>query len=243
MFKELVFYLEACESGSMFNKILDPNIKVYAMTASDPSESSWACDYDSSVQAYLNDCFSINHMLDTRAHDTGDYSLEQQYQSVLVSTTKSHVCRYGDMSFSSEDIAAFFGKKSSISRPRYDPSAVDSRSVAISTLERRMKSASNDELPALQAEYEFHLNLRNKADILFSDLRSLFHAKEFRVSSDVCTQNSELDLDCMQNAVNAFVRRCGVPNEYQLSHFKHIAHFCNADLNVAAFEAALKTLC
>jgi legumain len=63
MFKELVFYMEACESGSMFNGILDPKIKVYAMTAADPSESSWACDYDSSVQTYLNDCFSRNHSM------------------------------------------------------------------------------------------------------------------------------------------------------------------------------------
>jgi legumain len=41
MYSELVFYIEACESGSMF-----PNLKadsgVYAMTASNEKVSSWA---------------------------------------------------------------------------------------------------------------------------------------------------------------------------------------------------------
>jgi len=33
MYKEMVFYIEACESGSMFPS-LKPNQNVYAMTAS-----------------------------------------------------------------------------------------------------------------------------------------------------------------------------------------------------------------
>lgn len=243
MFKELVFYMEACESGSMFNGILDPKIKVYAMTAADPSESSWACDYDSSVQTYLNDCFSRNHMLDTRAHDTGSYTLKQQYESVLASTTKSHVCLYGDMSYQDEDIALFFGKKSSSVHVPNTDSAVNSRNVALATLEQRMKTATEEEASTLRAEYERHQTLRDDADMLFANLRSFFPAKEFTPSNDACTQSSELDTTCMKSAVDAFVKRCGMPNEYMLEHFKHIARFCNARLNVAEFEASLKTLC
>ena len=36
-FKKLVFYLEACESGSMFKNLLPENIDVYATTASNGS--------------------------------------------------------------------------------------------------------------------------------------------------------------------------------------------------------------
>jgi len=43
MFDKLVLYIEACHSGSMFENILDPSIKVYATTASTPHESSWGC--------------------------------------------------------------------------------------------------------------------------------------------------------------------------------------------------------
>jgi legumain len=36
-FKKLLFYLEACESGSMFKNLLPDNIDVYATTASNGS--------------------------------------------------------------------------------------------------------------------------------------------------------------------------------------------------------------
>ena len=36
-----VFYLEACESGSMFEGLLPANISIYATTASNSTESSW----------------------------------------------------------------------------------------------------------------------------------------------------------------------------------------------------------
>lgn len=41
MYSELVFYLEACESGSMFDGILRNDINIYAITAANPDESSW----------------------------------------------------------------------------------------------------------------------------------------------------------------------------------------------------------
>jgi len=41
MYQELVFYLEACESGSMFEGILKDNLNIYAITAANAEESSW----------------------------------------------------------------------------------------------------------------------------------------------------------------------------------------------------------
>jgi hypothetical protein len=40
-FAELVFYLEACESGSMFKGLLEEDLGVYAITAANENESSW----------------------------------------------------------------------------------------------------------------------------------------------------------------------------------------------------------
>ena len=36
-----MFYLEACESGSIFEGVLPPSVKVYATTAANAEESSW----------------------------------------------------------------------------------------------------------------------------------------------------------------------------------------------------------
>lgn len=40
MYKEFVFYMEACHSGSMFRKI-DENWNIYALTSSDPYHNAW----------------------------------------------------------------------------------------------------------------------------------------------------------------------------------------------------------
>jgi legumain len=37
----MVMYIEACESGSMFEGLLDSSLNVYVMTASSSTESSW----------------------------------------------------------------------------------------------------------------------------------------------------------------------------------------------------------
>jgi hypothetical protein len=56
LFGQLVFYLEACESGSMFMDI-DTNINIYTTTASSPYESSYACYYDNVYMTYVGDCY------------------------------------------------------------------------------------------------------------------------------------------------------------------------------------------
>ena len=50
MYDEMVFYIEACESGSMFPKLRDDQ-KVYAVTASNATQSSYAtyCAPDDSI--------------------------------------------------------------------------------------------------------------------------------------------------------------------------------------------------
>jgi len=56
-YSKMMLYVEACESGSMFNKILDSNVSVYAVTASTPFESSYACYEDNYAHTYIGDCF------------------------------------------------------------------------------------------------------------------------------------------------------------------------------------------
>ena len=60
-----MFYVEACESGSMFDKLLPKNINVYATTAANSEESSYACYYDDNLQTYLGDLYSVNWMEDS----------------------------------------------------------------------------------------------------------------------------------------------------------------------------------
>jgi legumain len=78
---ELVFYLEACESGSMFQN-LPKDIKIFATSAASPDESSWGtyCSPDDKVGgkaigSCLGDLYSVNWMEDSDAADLNTETL------------------------------------------------------------------------------------------------------------------------------------------------------------------------
>merc|ERR1712032_44879 len=113
-FKKLVFYMEACESGSMWQGFNVSN--VYALSASNPTESSWGtyCGSDAkvngkSIGSCLGDLFSVNWMEDTDAQDTTKEDLETQFESVKTLTTKSEVMQWGDLTFTGDFVSEYVG--------------------------------------------------------------------------------------------------------------------------------------
>lgn len=81
MFDEMVFYVEACESGSMFPS-LRPDQKVFAVTASDAHQSSYAtyCSPNDTVGEVeigncLGDLFSVAWMENTEESQLGSETL------------------------------------------------------------------------------------------------------------------------------------------------------------------------
>lgn len=61
-YKQMVLYIEACESGSMFSKLLPKHINIFTTTASNPQESSYACYFVDKLDTYVGDCYSVNWM-------------------------------------------------------------------------------------------------------------------------------------------------------------------------------------
>jgi len=97
----MTFYIEACESGSMFPKLAS-NTGVYAMTASNASKDSWAayCGSEAVVKGKnigtcLGDAFSVNWMQDTEQHNPNSERIGDQYLTVKKHTTRSPVSRFG----------------------------------------------------------------------------------------------------------------------------------------------------
>ncbi len=116
MFSKLVFYLEACESGSMFDKELPTDIKIYATTAANPNQSSYAiyCGPDDkingkSIGSCLGDEYSVNWMEDSDNDKGLDETLQTQFEHVKSKTKDSQVQEYGDMSFVKEEIGEYQG--------------------------------------------------------------------------------------------------------------------------------------
>uniref|UniRef100_A0A0N5C0T1 legumain n=1 Tax=Strongyloides papillosus TaxID=174720 RepID=A0A0N5C0T1_STREA len=112
-YKELTFYLEACESGSMFEGILSKNINVYAITAANSHESSWGCFCDNDMKLpCLGDTFSVSWILNSEAANLNTETLNKQYEIVKKLTNMSHVMHYGDLKIAKEYVSEFQGHDS-----------------------------------------------------------------------------------------------------------------------------------
>lgn len=167
-FKQLVIYIEACEAGSMFKNLLPDNISVYAVTASDESESSYAIYFDKEREAYLGDEFSVNWMEDSDAHpDLSRETLKQQYQAVKRKTKQSHVSLYGDKSIGDQAVSDFQGSKvpqrlENRFQRRDDGDTVRSPDVPLVVARMRAESSPQDE--RLQTEFKTMLHGRSFVD-------------------------------------------------------------------------------
>nr|CDJ89958.1 Peptidase C13 domain containing protein [Haemonchus contortus] len=97
-YRQLVFYLEACEGGSMFRGILEDDINVYAVTSANYNEFPYGtyCENDSNIPCF-GDEFSVNWMEDSDRQDVTLETLGEQFELVKGLTVHSHVRRYGNL--------------------------------------------------------------------------------------------------------------------------------------------------
>ena len=239
MFSELTFYLEACESGSMFPNLTDKE-NIYAMTASNATLSSWGayCGSEAtidgtSIGSCLGDLFSINWMEDTEANDVSVETLEQQYETVVTKTTKSSVQKFGDFTFMSEPIGDFEGTcdndatltetllakathyyKQAINQQPRSGEMVDSRDHDLHVAYQRVLSeGSTEAYEELQAELEH----RQFIDRLFSQ-----HVEDFANAPEI-----PQDFDCLRVMVGGVEDLCGPFSAYSLKYVRKLANLCD----------------
>ncbi|KAI4990268.1 hypothetical protein ZWY2020_038631 [Hordeum vulgare] len=143
-YKSLVFYLEACESGSIFEGLLPGNISVYATTAANAEESSWGtyCPGDDEgapppeYDTCLGDLYSVAWMEDSDAHNLNAESLKQQYERVRNRTSAdgtyslgSHVMQYGDLGLNDQSLFQYIGTNPANDNATFVQSSSSSRQL------------------------------------------------------------------------------------------------------------------
>jgi len=251
MFKELVFYLETCESGSMFPK-LDASENIYAMTASNATLSSWGayCGSEAKVNGHnigscLGDLFSINWMEDTEANDVSVETLQQQYETVLAKTDKSPVQKFGNFDFMSEPIGDFEGTTEAMSTmsekimhraSHMYKHVVDKRSESRDLVDSRdhdlhflynqvMKLGSSESMEALEKE----LQHREFVDSLF-----------LQFETDANAPETPQDFDCLRMMVSGVEEMCGKWSAYSLKYVRKLANICDTSSNTDISEAYVK---
>ncbi|KAG2427725.1 hypothetical protein HXX76_012050 [Chlamydomonas incerta] len=124
-YKEAVLYIEACESGSMFEGLLPPDIGAYATTASNAMESSWGtyCPGMSPgppplFSTCLGDLYSVAWMENADVCDLTQETLMAQYSIIRNRTSNnytyamgSHVMQYGSLAITREVAGDYQGMR------------------------------------------------------------------------------------------------------------------------------------
>ncbi|XP_060175104.1 vacuolar-processing enzyme-like [Lycium barbarum] len=131
-YKKMVFYLEACESGSMFDGLLGKGLNIYATTSSKPDELSWAtycpsddgepclgeCPPKDYKHVCLGDLFGVSWLEDSDLHNRRVETLKKQYRRIRKRvlnnghTEGSHIMQYGDLHIHKDALSRYMGSDS-----------------------------------------------------------------------------------------------------------------------------------
>jgi len=240
-FNQFVFYLEACESGSMFEGLLTPNISIYATTASNAYESSYACYWDAEREVYLGDLYSVNWMEDTDANDPHSETFETQFDNVKLKTDLSHVMQYGDLKFDNYKLYDFLGFNKEIRIPRMvhpttpnvSTGAVDSRDVVLETLQHQMDKAHGKQKAILKQKIHRETVSRFNTDRVFRALdtfaRSTNKGKPLNTKLNM---DINFNWDCYKQAVSTYEAECGKFTDYGLKYARNLAVMCANNISV-----------
>ncbi|KAI6232026.1 Legumain [Aphelenchoides besseyi] len=252
-YNQLTFYLEACESGSMFKNVLPKNINVYAMTAANEKESSWGCYCGTSAKlsTCLGDTFSVNWMQDSDAENLHAESLEKQYEIVKNETNRSHVQKFGTLSITAEPVADFQGEEEAPPQKRtdsvHDYEQWPARDIPIKSLEARMKFTNSEVLQrSLAAQIaEIHLKRQYLHEHVLSFVRKLIHDPNIQNNMMERTPESIQNLDCHHDIVHAFDRICFRfgSNPYATNYVKVLANLCEYGLETERILRELMDHC
>ncbi|XP_054162249.1 legumain-like, partial [Oppia nitens] len=214
---KLVFYVEACFSGSMFKNYLAKNMNIFVTTAANEKEESWACYCDTTdIDTCLGDLYSVSWMENSDNSNMSTETLQQQYEIVKQKTDSSHVCEYGDMTMGTLHLDQFQAKQK-----RYIYKTIESESIVplasiaspnvplILAQKRLLSAKNNEEIQFYSNKLERLVNGRQLVDKHFDAyVDSVSHLISGN-KNDIINNIQEVnDGDCYRQLVDTFHHNC-----------------------------------
>ncbi|CAK7355794.1 unnamed protein product [Dovyalis caffra] len=269
-YKEMIMYIEACESGSIFEGIMPKDLNIYVTTASNAEESSWGtyCPgmEPSAPPEYvtcLGDLYSVAWMEDSETHNLKRETIKEQYHSVKDRTSNyntftsgSHVMQYGNESLKREKLYLYQG---------FDPASVnfppnnghidermgvvnqrDAELVFLWQMYKRSKDGSDKKTQILN-EIKETIRHRSHLDSSMELIGTLVFGPEkgSAILKSVREPGSPLvdDWRCLKSMVRLFETHCGSLTQYGMKHMRAFANICNGGVSQASMEEACIAAC
>ncbi|PWA81024.1 vacuolar-processing enzyme [Artemisia annua] len=222
----LLFYLEACESGSIFEGLLPLDLNICATTASCPDENSWgkklfyleACESGSIFEGFLplglNICATTASCPDENSWGTycpGEYpSPPPEYDTCLgdlYSVAWMEDCEVRNLQTETIKQQYHLYQKA--------PEGSD----------RKTESRKQfDEAMAHRMHIDASIKLLGK--VLFGLEKGPEVLNVVRPTGEPLVD----DWDCLKTLVRTFETHCGFLSQYGMRHMRSIANFCNAGI-------------
>lgn len=252
-YSKMVLYFEACESGSMFDGLLPKDINVFATTASNPDESSYACYYDDLRQTYLGDVYSVNWMEDADQENLSQESLQAQFLKVRTETNTSHVQEYGNLTLGQLKVGEFMGR--SFSEPIRLPQAskadaIPQEQVYMTMLRKKAEKAKSAEekqywtqqIQTTSAKRNFLLNVLRKIAVTVA--KNSGHVTQLLNKRQKI--NGEDAHKCLTEANKFFSKKCFslAKNEFALFNAPRMfANACMEGITAKDLIGSMKSIC
>lgn len=253
-YKNLVLYIEACESGSMFEGLLPENINVFATTAANADESSYACYYDDKIGAYLGDLYSVNWMEDSDREDITRESLQKQFEVVRDLTNLSHVMEYGNLTMGKGFMVSEFQAESGYV---YNPviglpsllkkdDAVRTEDARMMTLQKRLEKETNmikrDQILTQMKElYESQITVISTFDHIIEEAT---RGVNIRPEEILNKRRKLTNHECYKPVVDYIIEKCfSLRNDYVLRHLYKIVNLCENKINYEMIMKSVATVC
>ncbi|CAK8568418.1 unnamed protein product [Lathyrus sativus] len=257
-YKSLVFYLEACESGSIFEGLLPEGLNIYATTASNAEESSWGtyCPGEDpspppEYETCLGDLYSVAWMEDSDKHNLQTETLHQQYELVKERTSNgnsdfgSHVMQYGDIELSRDSLFLYLGSnpsnenftfvgRNSLVPPSKATNQRDADLIHFWDKFRKAPQGSPRKIAAQKQVLEamsHRLHIDDSMKLIGKLLFGMKKGPEVLTSVRPAGQPLVDDWDCLKTLVRTFETYCGSLSQYGMKHMRSFANFCNAGIH------------
>lgn len=231
------------------------------MVSTNPTESSYACQYDVNYQIYINGCFSKNFLNDTRIAIENKIlykrTLKEQFDSVEKQTVSSKVCRYGDLTIQNEVLGMYFGigeetpsrpsskqDKHSAGSSNSFKDAIPAYDVPLVSLRRELERTSNsNSRESLMKEIANEEKHREEVDQRFEKIISHLGIKmpKFHPCHEPANKK---DNTCIFNVAKEYIKHCGNLDEYSSSKYgKYLTFACSSGKSISHLISAFKHSC
>ncbi|XP_005109369.1 legumain-like [Aplysia californica] len=237
MYKEMVLYMEACHSGSMFEGLLPNNINIYITTSANPNESAKMCCWDEFRKVFVGGVYDNAWLYNSDKANLHKETLYQQYEVVTEACEKpkrkSRPQQYGDLSMNMEVLAQFQANSEQytpdmclntqetdghIHRSEFTFAGIDLNNpaldmVQIATTARRLiesRDLNSQKREELKAKLRHMTLVKEKAESLTKDLvKAAMSSPRGVTETDILTRKERVDnSECYKAALSLFSARC-----------------------------------